>query len=531
MIRVNQNGETEIALINIFESINGEAWAAGRPTTFIRTWGCNLRCVFCFAKNQNGEYPYVISANGKLKKLNEVKIGDKILTKNPDTNETFITTVTNVTSRVADPKTIRKVEFGRVGYNSFNVTEEHPFFTNNWKAIKDIKVGELVKRTTNSNIIKYLVENLYKQQLSNYTQLAIDTYINNHKDSCNFNNKNGMYSESTLSRNFAYAKNGLLEMDNSKYPLADIWGYEKLVVHHIDGNQANDSVENMVIIPKRIHDKLHARGNNFGKNYSPDFIELTKNDIRRENRKYGNTVINIETESHSYYVKCQEKGDAILVHNCDTKECWSFENMLKVYPERADWKEGPIKWMTAKEIFDEVEEIEKDYLHKSICLTGGEPLMEENKEFMLNELIPLFFNADYDVSIETDGGIDYADYKNTFGDPIIDPATGSRVGVTIIADYKLPCSKMTSLMIKDNFKLYSEYDIVKMVISDDEEDWKELDWIVNESGTKACIYLSPCFGKVTMSRIPEYVIAHPDKEIRAQIQAHKIFWEPTRKDC
>lgn len=214
---------------------------------------------------------------------------------------------------------------------------------------------------------------------------------------------------------------------------------------------------------------------------------------------------------------------------CDTQECWSIENMLKVYPERKDCKD-PFKWMTAKEIFNEVETIEKNYLHKSICLTGGEPLLEENKEFMLNELIPLFVDAGYDVGIETDGGIDYTDYKRKFNDPIVDPATGARKGVSIIADYKLPCSKMTSLMIKNNFKLYSKYDIVKMVISDNEEDWKELDWIVNESNTKASIYLSPCFGKVTMSRIPEYIIKHADKEIKAQIQAHKIFWEPTKKD-
>lgn len=214
---------------------------------------------------------------------------------------------------------------------------------------------------------------------------------------------------------------------------------------------------------------------------------------------------------------------------CDTKECWSKENMLKVYPERKDWQD-PYRWLTAKQIFATVDLIERNYKYKSICLTGGEPLMEENKEFMLNELIPLFVNADYDVSIETDGGIDYTDYKAKFGDPIVDPATGSRKGVTIIADYKLPHSKMTKQMIKSNFALYSEYDLVKMVVSDDEADWKELDWVVNESGTKASIYLSPCFGEVTMSRIPEYIIQHADKNIKAQIQAHKIFWEPTKKD-
>ena len=213
---------------------------------------------------------------------------------------------------------------------------------------------------------------------------------------------------------------------------------------------------------------------------------------------------------------------------CDTQECWSVPNMLKVYPERASWPD-PFKWKTAEEIFAEVEEIEKNYYHKSICLTGGEPLLEENKDFMINELIPLFVNAHYDVGIETDGGIDYADYKKAFGDAKIVNANSDREGVTIIADYKLPCSGMTDLMIQSNLSLYSEMDVLKMVISDQEEDWKELDRLI-ESGTKASIFLSPCFGKVTMSRIPEYVVKHADKPIRAQIQIHKILWSPTKKD-
>lgn len=210
---------------------------------------------------------------------------------------------------------------------------------------------------------------------------------------------------------------------------------------------------------------------------------------------------------------------------CDTTECWTMELFKKVYPERQDYL-----WLTAKQIFDMVEDMEKGWSQKSICLTGGEPLMEDNKEFMLNELLPLFVNAHYDVGIETDGAIDYADYKKKFGDSKIINAHGDREGVTIIADYKLPCSGMTSKMVKSNFNLYTENDVVKMVISDLDEDWKELDWIVNESGTKASIYLSPCFGKVTMSRIPEYVMNHADKHIRAQIQAHKVFWNPSTKD-
>ena len=187
-------------------------------------------------------------------------------------------------------------------------------------------------------------------------------------------------------------------------------------------------------------------------------------------------------------------------------------------------------WLTAQEIFDRVQSLEVNWRHKSICLTGGEPLIEENKQFILDELLPLFLIEGYDIGIETDGGIDYSDYKQRLGDPIIDPATGDRSGVTFIADYKLPHSKMNKLMIKSNFNLYSKYDLVKMVISDDEEDWKELDWVVNESGTKASIYLSPCFGEVTMNRIPEYIMKHADKNIKAQIQIHKIFWDFNKKD-
>lgn len=35
-----------LKIINIFKSIDGEAYHAGRPTIFLRTYGCNLRCAY-----------------------------------------------------------------------------------------------------------------------------------------------------------------------------------------------------------------------------------------------------------------------------------------------------------------------------------------------------------------------------------------------------------------------------------------------------------------------------------------------------
>lgn len=36
-----------IKIISIFKSIDGEAYHAGLPTIFLRTYGCNLRCTYC----------------------------------------------------------------------------------------------------------------------------------------------------------------------------------------------------------------------------------------------------------------------------------------------------------------------------------------------------------------------------------------------------------------------------------------------------------------------------------------------------
>lgn len=213
----------------------------------------------------------------------------------------------------------------------------------------------------------------------------------------------------------------------------------------------------------------------------------------------------------------KENPKSILNNACDTPECFDIEHYKAMYPE----KEGP-NWFTAKEIFEKVESLEKNWKNKSICLTGGEPLLECNKEFMIKELIPLFVDSHYDVGIETNGAIDYKDYKIFFKKPKIYD-DNHRDGVTIISDYKLPSSKMTSKMIKSNLGIYDETDLIKMVISDDPKDWEELDKIIN-SGTKASIYISPMFGKVDTEKMWHYAEKHADKNIRVQLQLHKYFF-------
>lgn len=205
---------------------------------------------------------------------------------------------------------------------------------------------------------------------------------------------------------------------------------------------------------------------------------------------------------------------------CDTPESLSPKHFKEMYPLGE-----PLK-LTVDEIFNKTEEIEKDWKYKSICLTGGEPLLPHRQNEMM-KLIEKFLKADYDVSVETNGSIDYTPYKKAFGKAKI-CEDGRRRGFTLIADYKLPSSGMTKKMLKENFEVYDETDIVKLVISDLEEDWDALEEII-EIPTKASFYLSPMYNRCPTERLWKFVEGHADKNIRAQLQIHKYFFEDPNK--
>jgi 7-carboxy-7-deazaguanine synthase len=205
---------------------------------------------------------------------------------------------------------------------------------------------------------------------------------------------------------------------------------------------------------------------------------------------------------------------------CDTKSTWTEEQHIKVYGH------GPT-WMTVDEIIEQVEKLEEGWPNKSICLTGGEPLMEDNKELITELIDRLVYRLEYAVNVETNGAIDYNYWINMYPVTQTTDMYGNRRGMSLVTDWKLPSSKMNHFMIESNLGILRNCDLIKCVITDDPEDWAEFERIC-KSGTKAKIYLSPCFGQVTLNKIPEFIIAHPEYNIVAQIQLHKHFWEPTK---
>lgn len=170
------------------------------------------------------------------------------------------------------------------------------------------------------------------------------------------------------------------------------------------------------------------------------------------------------------------------------------------------------KWMSVEESIKLV----SSYNINHITITGGEPLLEENKEWMTNFIHSLLNNG-FKVDVETNGSVNYGYWKNEFRDE----------NFTIIADWKAPSSKMVKLMIEENLNILDSKDIIKIVVKDD--DFPEVEKVL-KSGTKATVYISPVFGEVTMEKIPEFVLKHKEyKNLRCQIQIHKVFWNPDKR--
>lgn len=170
------------------------------------------------------------------------------------------------------------------------------------------------------------------------------------------------------------------------------------------------------------------------------------------------------------------------------------------------------KWYS---IFDAMEKV-RSFGVKHITITGGEPLLEENKEWMTSFIENLILEG-FTIDIETNGAVDLLYWKERF----------QTNDVILIMDWKAPASKMNKFMIEKNLSYLDKGDIVKIVVTD--SDFEEVEKILKIE-TEAEIYISPVFGQVTMSKIPEFILNHKEnKNLRCQIQMHKIFWNPEKR--
>lgn len=143
--------------------------------------------------------------------------------------------------------------------------------------------------------------------------------------------------------------------------------------------------------------------------------------------------------------------------------------------------------------------------NKYVCLTGGEPLLQ-------NDIYPLIYELlsfSYIVSIETSGliDIDSDDYKRSYN---------------YVMDIKCPCSGVEGLNKYNNLAILKSYDEVKFVI-DNERDIEFVKKILKKYPTKAEIILSPVNNNEESVKLINKTLLDGSIKGRIGIQLHKIL--------
>ncbi len=144
---------------------------------------------------------------------------------------------------------------------------------------------------------------------------------------------------------------------------------------------------------------------------------------------------------------------------------------------------------------------------KYVCITGGEPLLQEDVYTLIYGLVGI----GYEVSVETSGcvPIEADNYARSF---------------KYVMDIKCPSSGASSRNIFDNLSVLKVKDEVKFVVKD-RKDYEFAKRILGRFPTKAKILFSPVFVNnkpVIGSELVNWI--YEDKlNARVQIQMHKVL--------
>ena len=141
---------------------------------------------------------------------------------------------------------------------------------------------------------------------------------------------------------------------------------------------------------------------------------------------------------------------------------------------------------------------------KRICLTGGEPLLQEE----MTEFADMLISGGYTINIETNGSIDISDMTER--------------DITVSMDIKCPSSEMDDRMRMENIGLMRERDELKFVIGG-RNDYEYATDIIKKYKPVCSIAMQPAWGEMDARKLAEWMLGD-SIDARLSFQLHKILW-------
>ena len=155
-----------------------------------------------------------------------------------------------------------------------------------------------------------------------------------------------------------------------------------------------------------------------------------------------------------------------------------------------------------------IESINK-YPCKYVCLTGGEPLIQEKT----NDLIDALLKEDYKICLETNGSINIKKISN-------------KKNLMISLDIKCPSSNMHEKMHFNNIPLLDGDDQLKFVIKD-KNDYNYAKDILQKYKPNCPVFFQPVW-EANPKKLAEWILGDA-LPVTLGLQLHKILWGDTRR--
>ena len=150
----------------------------------------------------------------------------------------------------------------------------------------------------------------------------------------------------------------------------------------------------------------------------------------------------------------------------------------------------------------------KNYPCNYVCITGGEPLLQDDLPDLINNLL----ENDYIISLETNGSQNIKNLLNF-------------KSLLISLDVKCPSSNMHEKNNFENIKLLRKNDQLKFIIKN-KEDYNYAKKVVEEYKPSCTVFFQPVWG-ANLDELASWM-KNDGLDVKLGLQLHKIIWGDTR---